>query len=61
VLEELRRSRAGRFLGEVLGPTTVVVKPGAQSKILASLGELGLLADEGIKTDIISDGESHHK
>jgi hypothetical protein len=46
VLEELRKSKAGRFLGEMLGPVTVVVKPGAQSKILAALAELGLLAEE---------------
>jgi hypothetical protein len=46
VLEELRKSRAGRFLGESLGPVTVIVKPGAQSKVLAALAELGLLAEE---------------
>jgi hypothetical protein len=46
VLEELRKSKAGRFLGESLGPVTVVVKPGAQSKVLAALAELGLLAEE---------------
>jgi len=46
VLEEMRKSRAGRFLGEALGPTTVIVKDGAQSKVLAALAELGLLAEE---------------
>ena len=61
VLEELRNSRAGRFLGEVLGPTTVVVKPGAHVKILAALGELGLLTDDAIKTDIINIGDIHHE
>jgi hypothetical protein len=61
VLEELRKSRAGRFLGEILGPTTIVVKPGAQAKILAALGELGLLTDDAIKADIISVGENHHE
>jgi hypothetical protein len=45
VLNELRASKAGRFLGEILGPTTVVVKEGAQSKVLAALAELGLLAE----------------
>lgn len=45
VLEELRKSKAGRFLGESLGATAVVVKPGAQSKVLAALAELGLLAE----------------
>jgi len=46
VLKELKESRAGRFLGEQLGPVTVVVKPGAQSKVMAALAELGLLAEE---------------
>jgi hypothetical protein len=42
----LRKSKAGRFLGESFGPVTVVVKPGAQSKVLAALAELGLLAED---------------
>jgi len=46
VLEELRKSKAERFLGQTLGPVTVVVRPGAQSKILAALADLGLLAEE---------------
>jgi hypothetical protein len=46
VLEELRKSKAARFLGEMLGPTTVVLKDGTQSKVLAALAELGLLAEE---------------
>ncbi len=45
VLEELRKSKAARFLGEPLGPTTVVIKAGAQSKVMAALAELGLLAE----------------
>jgi hypothetical protein len=45
VLDELRKSKAGRFLGDALGPVTVIVKPGAQSKVLAALAELGLLAE----------------
>ncbi len=46
VLEELRKSKAARFLGEPLGPTSVVIKPGAQAKVLAALTELGLLAED---------------
>jgi hypothetical protein len=46
ILEELRKSKAARFLGEILGPTTVVVKGGAQSKVLTALAELGLLAED---------------
>lgn len=45
VLEELRKSKAARFLGEPLGPTTVIIKAGAQSKVIAALAELGLLAE----------------
>jgi hypothetical protein len=46
VLEALRKSKAARFLDEVLGPTTVIVKEGAQSKVLAALAELGFLAEQ---------------
>ncbi len=45
VLDELRKSKAGRFLGEPLGPVTVVVKMGAHAKVLAALAELGLLGE----------------
>jgi len=45
VLDELRKSKAGRFLGEPIGPTAVIVHKGAQSKVLAALAEMGLLAD----------------
>ena len=44
VLNELRE-KAGRFLGEPLGPVTVIVKSGAESKVMAILAEMGLLAD----------------
>lgn len=50
VLKELRRSKAARFLGEPLGPTAVVIKPGAQSKVMAALAELGLLAEDDTVT-----------
>jgi hypothetical protein len=46
IIEELRKSRAGRFLGESLGPAAVIVKAGAQSKVSAALAELGLLTEE---------------
>jgi hypothetical protein len=46
VLDELRKSKAARFLGEILGPVTVIIKPGAQAKILAALSELGFLAED---------------
>jgi hypothetical protein len=46
VLDELRKTKAGRFLGESLGPVTAVIKPGAQKKVLSALAEMGLLAEE---------------
>ncbi|MEZ0396598.1 MAG: helicase-associated domain-containing protein [Anaerolineales bacterium] len=46
VLDELRRSKAGRFLGEALGPAAVVVRKGAVPQVLATLAELGLLVEE---------------
>jgi hypothetical protein len=46
ILGELRKSKAARYLGEALGPTSVVIKEGAQSKVLAALAEMGLLAEE---------------
>lgn len=45
ILDELRASKAARFLGDPLGPTAVVVKPGAREKVLAALVELGYLAE----------------
>ena len=45
ILEEISKSKAGKFLGELLSPTAVVVKSGAESKVTAALAELGLLAE----------------
>jgi hypothetical protein len=45
VLEEIRKSRAAKFLGEVLSPTTVVIKSGAIQKVMEVLTELGLLTE----------------
>ncbi len=45
IMEEMRASKAGRFLGELLSPTAVVVKEGAIQKVMAALTELGLLAE----------------
>ncbi len=55
VLEELRKTKAGRFLGETLGPVTVIVNPGAQASVLAALAELGLLAES------LPDSEASHE
>lgn len=45
ILNELRQ-KAARFLGEVIGPTTVAVKSGSAPKVLAILNEMGFLAEE---------------
>ena len=45
ILDELRKSRAGKFLSEVLSPTTVIIKSGAIQKVMEALMELGLLAE----------------
>jgi len=50
ILGKLRASRAVRFLGDPLGPTTVIVKPGAREKVLAALAEMGYLGEIVTKT-----------
>jgi hypothetical protein len=49
VLEELRKSRAAKFLGEVLSPTTVIVKGGAVQKVMEALMELGIVGETQIE------------
>jgi hypothetical protein len=43
VLQSLRSSRAARYLGDPLGPAAVLIRPGAEEKVLAVLLELGYL------------------
>jgi hypothetical protein len=45
ILQVMRKSKAAKFLGEVLSPTAVIIKNGAEPKVLAALAELGLLAE----------------
>jgi hypothetical protein len=45
ILDEMRKSKASKFLGEILSPTAVIIKSGAESKVLAALAELGLLSE----------------
>ena len=45
LLQELRASRAARFLGDPLGPTAITVRPGATQKVLRILAEMGFLAE----------------
>ncbi len=55
VLEEMRKSRAAKFLGEVLSPTAVIVKSGAIQNVMEAMIELGLFAE------IEKQGEQHVK
>jgi hypothetical protein len=43
ILQMLRSSRAARYLGDPLGPAAVLVRSGAEDKVLAILLELGIL------------------
>jgi hypothetical protein len=45
MLQALRTSRAARYLGDPLGPTTIIVKPGAGEKVIAALAEMGYLGE----------------
>ena len=45
ILDEMRKSKASKFLGEILSPTAVIVKSGAESKVMAALAEMGLLSE----------------
>jgi len=58
VLDEMRRSKAAKYLGEMLGPTAVVVKSGAVQKVIEALSELGLLADT---TQAVVPREGHQR
>jgi hypothetical protein len=51
LLQALRSSRAARFLGDPLGPTAVIIKPGAWSKVMEVLAELGYLGDVEVEGD----------
>jgi hypothetical protein len=46
ILNTLRQSRAGRHLGEVLNPTTVIIRPGGEDAVLRALAEMGYLAED---------------
>ena len=45
LLERLRESKASGCLGDALGPTSVLVKPGCESRVRSALWELGILTD----------------
>ena len=46
MLAALRKSRAGRYLGETLSPTVIALKPGGEETVRQALADLGYLTDE---------------
>ena len=46
MLAALRKSRAGRYLGETLSPTVITIKPGGEESVRQALADLGYLTDE---------------
>ncbi len=50
ILQALRESKAGRFLGDPLGPTAVLLNPGSEKKVASALARLGYLADVEISS-----------
>lgn len=48
ILTAIRNSSAQRFLGESLGPTSIIVKPGGWEKVSMVLAELGYLAESNL-------------
>jgi hypothetical protein len=51
LLQALRISRAARFLGDPLGPTTIIVKSGAEKKVMEVLAEMGYLVEGDIEEE----------
>ncbi len=45
ILQALRESTAGRFIGDPLGPTSAILHPGAEEKVAQALARLGYLSD----------------
>lgn len=45
VMEEARKSKAGKYFGELLSPTAVIIKSGAIQKVMEIFAELGLLIE----------------
>ncbi len=45
MIEALRKTKAGRFLGAALNPTTIIVKPGGEETVRSALMEIGYLLE----------------
>lgn len=50
LLHKLRQSRAARFLGDPLGPTTIIVHAHAAEKVMGVLAELGYLGEADLES-----------
>jgi hypothetical protein len=51
ILQGLRNSKISRFLGEILGPTAVEVRPGAWGKVASYLAEMGYLSEASVESN----------
>ncbi len=51
ILKALRDTSAQRFLGESLGQTAVVIKPGGWEKVSMALAEMGYLAETNLEEE----------
>ncbi len=45
IMAALRKTRAARYLGEQLNPTTAMIKPGSEDLLRAALAEIGYLGE----------------
>ncbi len=45
LMQAVRSSRASRYLGDMLGPTAVIIKTGAAEKVIFILAEMGYLGE----------------
>lgn len=57
ILSKLRESQSARFLGEPLGPTSIILKPGSRDMVLRTLADLGFLAE--VKKEY-NPADTHH-
>lgn len=57
IIQSLRKTKAARFLGNPLGPTAIVIKPGSITKLRSTLAEMGFLAQINIEEGATNDSE----
>jgi hypothetical protein len=48
IITSLRKTSATRFLGEILNPTTITIKPGGEETVRQALVEIGYLSDPSL-------------